>query len=313
MYKHRVLVTARSFGSVSPDPFRTLEAEGCELVPNPYDHPLAPGELSGIIRDVDALIVGRDVVDAQAIDAANRLKVICMHGVGLDAIDVDAARRKGIVVTNLPGGNADSVAELAVGMMFCLARGVLAADKATRAGMWGRRMGTEIAGKTLGLIGLGHIGKAVATRCRLLGMNLLAYDAVHDDEFAELNSLKYANLDEILRQSDFVSLHLPLTESTRHMIDIDALAVMKRTACLINTSRGGIIDEQALYSALKAGMIAGAALDVYETEPPTQDNPLFTLDNCVCTPHIGAHTSESVLRNNLEAVRKVVEVLRRQP
>ncbi|MGB4337878.1 MAG: phosphoglycerate dehydrogenase [Bacillota bacterium] len=310
MNSYRVLITARSFGSVSPKPYEILAAEGCEVVSNPYDRPLKAGELATIIRDVDAVIVGRDVVDAAAIEAANRLKVICMHGVGLDAIDVEAARRKGIVVTNLPGGNSDSVAELAIGMMFCLARRILAADKCTREGGWGRFIGTELAGKTLGLVGLGHIGRAVAVRARALRMSVIAYDVERDDDFARMNSITYATLDEVLVQSDFVSLHVPLMESTRHIIDDEAISKMKSSAYLINTSRGGIVDEAALYEALKSGRLAGAALDVYEIEPPAPDTPLFTLDNCVCTPHIGARTVESVLRNNLEAVRKVLEVLK---
>ena len=207
MNSYRVLITARSFGSVSPKPYEILAAEGCEVVSNRYDRPLKAGELATIIRDVDAVIVGRDVVDAAAIEAANRLKVICMHGVGLDAIDVEAARRKGIVVTNLPGGNSDSVAELAIGMMFCLARRILAADKCTREGGWGRFIGTELAGKTLGLVGLGHIGRAVAVRARALRMSVIAYDVERDDDFARMNSITYATLDEVLVQSDFVSLH----------------------------------------------------------------------------------------------------------
>ena len=147
-------------------------------------------------------------------------------------------------------------------------------------------------------------------RARALRMSVIAYDVERDDDFARMNSITYATLDEVLVQSDFVSLHVPLMESTRHIIDDEAISKMKSSAYLINTSRGGIVDEAALYEALKSGRLAGAALDVYEIEPPAPDTPLFTLDNCVCTPHIGARTVESVLRNNLEAVRKVLEVLK---
>ncbi len=220
-----------------------------------------------------------------------------------------AARQKGIAVLNLPGGNAEAVAELACGMMFGLARRINEADRNMRAGHWKRHIGDEIAGKTLGLIGLGSIGKAFALKGRALGMKILAFNRSKDADFASRNGIEYTDLDTLLRTSDFVSLHIPMSKEAYHIIDAQALSKMKDGAYIINTSRGGLIDESALYEAIKSGHIAGAALDVFEKEPMAKDSPLLALDNCIFTPHMGAQSKESMLRNNIAAVRKVLDVL----
>ena len=309
MAKYRVLITARSFGVVSREPLDLLESNGCEIAVNPYDRPLRPGELAQIIKGVDGLIVGKDIVDRPALEAADSLRVICMHGVGLDAIDVESARSKGIVVTNLPGSNADSVAELTCAFIFCLARSIVTADAVTRSGKWERFIGTEVSGKVLGLIGLGHIGKAVAIRARGLGMNVIAYDPVKDMEFALRHGVIYKDFEDVIREADFLSLHLPHLPETFHLIGSEELSKMKRTAYLINTSRGGIVDERALCAALEQGTIAGAGLDVFEQEPLPPDHPLLRLGNCIVTPHMGARTKDCLRRLDLEAVGKVLDVL----
>jgi len=307
--KFRVLITTKLFGIVSDEPIKMLEEAGCEVIKSPLRHPIGPGDFATLVNGVDAAIVGNDTVDKVAIDAADRLKVICMHGVGIDAIDVAAARQKGITVLNLPGGNAEAVAELACGMMFGLTRRINEADRNMRAGHWKRHIGDEIAGKTLGLIGLGSIGKAFAIKGKALGMKVLAFNRSKDADFASRNGIEYTNLDTLLRTSDFVSLHIPMSKEAYHIIDAQALSKMKDGAYIINTSRGGLIDESALYEAIKGGYIAGAALDVFEKEPTAKDSPLLALDNCIFTPHMGAQSKESMLRNNIAAVRKVLDVL----
>lgn len=309
MAKYRVLITARSFGAVSREPIDMLERNNCDVVKSPYDRPLRPGELARIVKGIDGIIVGKDVVDRAALEAADSLRVICMHGVGLDAIDVEFARSKGIVVTNLPGSNADAVAELTCGLIFCLARSIAAANTAVRAGKWERFIGTEVGGKTLGLVGFGHIGKAVAIRAKALGMTVIVYDPVKDMDFAARHGVVYRDFDDVVREADFLSLHVPQLPETFHLIGLEELSKMKRTAYLINTSRGSVVDEDALCAALQQGIIAGAGLDVFEEEPLPADHPLLRLENCILTPHIGARTKECLRRLDLEAAQKVLDVL----
>lgn len=307
--RFKVLITTKLFGIISDEPVKMLEEAGCEIVRSPLKHPIPPGGLATIIGGIDALIVGNDIVDRAAVDAADRLKVICMHGTGMDAIDVEYARSKGIVVTNLPGGNASAVAEFALCLMLDLSRRATLADRQMRGGHWRKNLGDEIVGKTLGIIGLGSAGKLLAEKARALGMEVVAFTRTKDEEFASRLSLRYLPLEELLSCSDYVSVHVSLSKDTYHMIDGPALMRMKNGAYLVNTSRGGIVDEGALYNALKEGYLAGAALDVFEKEPADPASPLFSLDNCILTPHIAGQSKEAQLRNNLSAARKVLDVL----
>lgn len=278
-----------------------------------YRPEIKQDELLGVIRDYHVLVVrSRTKVRRDLIDAAENLRIVARVGVGLDNIDVEYAKNRGIRVVNAEEAAMTAVAELVIGLMISLARGIVRADAAMKQGRWikGELMGFELRGKYLGIVGMGKIGTRVARLARALGMNIIAHDVAKIDPMLvrELG-IVVTDLDTLLRSADFVTLHVPLNESTRHMIDADRLAMMKSTAYIVNTSRGAVIDEQALLRALKDGRIAGAALDVFEVEPPT-NMELISLPNVICTPHIGAQTREAqALAANIIA-EKVVQLSR---
>ena len=271
-------------------------------------------ELLQVVDRYDAIIVrSRTKVDVEVLRRAVRLKVIGRAGVGVDNIDVEEAKKRGIKVLRTPEGPSVSVAELTVALMLCLARMVPYADRAMKDGKWVKRelMGVELRGKRLGIIGFGRIGYEVAKRAKAFEMEVLVYDVILDklmDRVREVGA-RGLSFEELLLESDFVSIHVPLTPQTRHMIGKEELKAMKPTAYLINTSRGGVVDEEALLRALKEGWIAGAALDVYEVEPPT-NMELIRLPNVVCTPHIGAQTVEAQRRNSVLIANKLLNALK---
>jgi D-3-phosphoglycerate dehydrogenase len=307
MYK--VLVTSRSFGKYSKEPIAYLEKHNCEVIFTDKSH-LRGDELAALIKGYDALIVGIDEVDKQVIEASDRLKVICMHGTGIDHIDVNEASKKGIYVANAPGGNTNAVAELAVGLMFSAARHISHADRSIRPMHWHRPSGIEISGKTLGLVGCGNIGKRVIELLSGFNMHYLVFDKEKDDEFARKNNVRYVSLDELLIESDIVSIHLPLNEQTKGMIAEREIDLMKPHAILINTARGAIIKESDLAAALQEKKILGAALDAFEHEPLEEESPLRYLDNIIFTPHMGATTNESVSNVDLINAKTIVGVLK---
>lgn len=273
-------------------------------------------ELIRIIGEYDALVVRSETkVTADVIEAATRLRIIGRAGVGVDNIDVAAATQRGIIVVNSPEGNTIAAAELTVAMMLAMARNIPQADRSLRAGEWKRSkfVGTEVYRKTLGIIGLGKIGREVARRAKGLGMTVIAYDPFTPAEVAERIGVTLTDLDSLLAQSDFVTIHTPLNEQTRHLINAERIARMKDGARLINCARGGIVDEQALADALRSGKLAGAAVDVFSKEPPTPDNPLLSLENCVVTPHLGASTTEAQVNVAVDVAEQIVSVLRGGP
>jgi D-3-phosphoglycerate dehydrogenase len=270
------------------------------------------------VRDVEAIIIrANGTVTRRLMEAAPRLKVVARHGVGIEAIDRKAAAERGIAVVNTPFANDESVAEQCIGMVIALAKRIPEADRAMRAGDWEARyrlIGVEVAGKTLGLVGFGKIGQRVASiGQRGLGMSILYHDVVaYPGQEAALGA-RAVGLKELLEQSDFVSLHVPLVPATRGLIDETALRRMKRTAYLINTARGPVVDQGALTRALQEGWIAGAGLDVYDPEPLPADSPLLKMTNVVLSPHMAAHTDEALLRMAM-VVTDVMAVLEgRQP
>lgn len=305
----KVLVTSRSFAKGSDKAIRYLEENGCRIEASPGGQ-LGSAELAALVPGYDALIVGIDHVDAAVIAAADRLRVVCMHGTGVDHIDVAAASARGIYVGNAPGGNNNAVAELTVGLMIAACRHIPYADSSVRQNGWQRRLGMELAGKTLGLVGLGFIGKRVVELLSGFGMTYLAFDRCRDEAFAARTGLSYVTLDELLRRADIVSLHLPLTPETTGIISIRELALMKRSAVLVNTARGAIVDEQALYAALREGLLAGAALDAFTEEPLPADSPLRGLDNIILTSHIAASTAEAADNVSMVNARTIVSVLK---
>jgi len=267
------------------------------ICPLPYG-PMTPAEedaAAQALAPAHGLFVRIGYLGAGLIQRLPNLRVIAMHGVGVDQVDVAAATARGIIVTNVPGANAQAVAELTIGLMLAVLRRIPMADGRLRAGDWagGRTLGNELSGLTLGLVGLGNIGRKVASLARAFGMTVLGYDpnVVQPPE-----GVKLTDLPSLLSNADIVSLHAPQTPATEKMINTTTLALMKPTAVLINTARGALVDEQALAEALKAGRLAGAGLDVYAQEPPDPANPLLKLENVVLTPHIGSST-RGALRN----------------
>lgn len=273
---------------------------------------LKPEALKEAIKDYDALIVrSATKVNKDIINAAGKLKVIGRAGVGLDNVDSEAATQKGIIVMNTPGGNTISTAEHTVSMILSLSRNIPQANVSTRAGEWKRSkfMGVELYNKTLGIIGLGRIGKEVAKRCLSFGMKILAYDPFLSREAAETLGVEVAELTDIFERADYITVHVPLTEETRHMISENEISRMKKGVRIINCARGGIIDEAALVNAVKEGKVAGAAIDVFEKEPLSADSPLLKSDNIIVTPHLGASTEEAQVNVAIEITECVRDYL----
>jgi D-3-phosphoglycerate dehydrogenase len=273
---------------------------------------MSPEELRVTVGDYDALIVrSATKVTADVLARPGRLRAIGRAGTGVDNIDLDAATRAGVVVMNTPGGNSVAAAELTLAHLIALARNVVQANHELREGRWERKkyVGTEIEGKTIGIVGLGRIGREVARRAKGLRMEVLGYDPYVSTEAAAGFGVQGVPLDDLIARSDFVSLHLPVSDETRHLIDAKRLSTMKPTARLINCARGGLVDEEALLDALDSGRIAGASLDVFETEPPT-DRRLIEHPKVVATPHLGASTREAQERVGTEIAAKIRDYLR---
>jgi len=305
----KVLVTPTSLTPETPLPALKRLREVAEVQFSPARVPLAASDLIPLLQDVDGVIAGLDDYSAAVIyGAGERLKVISRYGSGVDRVDLAAARERGIVVATTPGANAVAVAELTLGLMFALARGLPGLDRTVRAGQWPRRQGLEVTGKTLGIVGVGAIGTEVAVRAQGLGMTVLGYDPVVAADHLVALGIRPAGLRELLAESDVVTLHVPLLDTTRHLIDAAALAAMKPGVLLINTARGGLIDEAAAAEALRTGHLGGLALDAFAVEPPA-GSPLFAYDNVIVTPHTGAHTAEAVERMADAAVDNLLRVL----
>jgi D-3-phosphoglycerate dehydrogenase len=264
---------------------------------------------------VDGVISRKGKITREHVQkSAGRLKIIARTGVGVDPsrVDLDAAKEFKVWVTNMPGSNAVSVAELVCGQMIALARHTIDADRAVKENRWGeylKYIGTELAEKTVGIIGMGNIGTRVALRARAFEMAFLIYDPYIPESHVTALGGKWVSLNELLEKADFITVHCPLTAETQRMIGAEELSLMKPSAYLINAARGGIVDEAALYRALKEKKIAGAALDVVENEPPPKDHPLFKLDNVVLTPHVAAVTFEASKRGEWGAAQEVIRVL----
>jgi D-3-phosphoglycerate dehydrogenase len=276
---------------------------------------ISPEELLHIIKDYEALIVRSGTrVTAQILDAASRLIVVGRAGVGVDNIDLDAARAHGVTVVNAPTSTSLAVAELTVGLMLALAREISRADAGMKQGEWLKKelVGTELHGKTLGILGMGRIGAEVAARAAVFGMPVLGYDPLIPAEEIVRRGAKSVSLDELYASSDFVSLHLPLTDETRAMVSEQAFGRMKRGVRIVCVARGGIIDEPALLAALEAGQVAGAGLDVFTSEPPGA-NELVCHPNVIATPHMGAQTAEAQSRAAEDIANEVLAALKGEP
>ena len=273
---------------------------------------LNPEQLKEIIKDYDALVVrSATKVTKEIIDAAAKLKVVGRAGVGLDNVDLDAATQKGIIVMNTPAGNTISTAEHTFSMILALSRNIPQANASTKKGEWKRSkfMGVELYGKTLGIVGFGRIGSDVAKKAVSFGMKVLAYDPFLSREVAQKMGIEIVEIKEILQKADYITVHTPLTDETRHLISTEEFALMKKGVRVINCARGGIIDEAALARAVKDGLVAGAALDVFEKEPLDPASELLKLDNVILTPHLGASTEEAQVNVAIEVAEIVRDAL----
>ena len=293
--------------------------EGIDILRNYAEVEIRPGlepeELISIIGDYEALVVrSQTQVSARVIEAGKKLQIIARAGVGVDNIDVEEATRRGIVVVNAPTGNTTSATEHTIGLMFALARHIPQANAILKSGVWQRAnfMGTELRDKTLGIIGLGNVGSEVARRARGLDMRLIGYDPFISVDYAGNLKVELVPLKQLLKESDFITLHVPLTASTKRLIGAKELALVKPTVRIINTARGGLIDEAALVQAVREKRVAGAAFDVFTAEPVT-DSALFTEDNIIVTPHLGASTTEAQALVARDVAEQIIAVFKGQP
>lgn len=301
----KVLVTPRSYGKTDPVVFDMLQEVGLEVVRNTTGGILDKQAMMEMLADCDGLIVGVDPVDADVIAAAPKLRAIAKYGVGLDNIDLEAAKARGIAVSRRVGANSEAVADYAMALIMAVARKTVQIDSRCRKGDWKKITTRDVSGATIGILGFGAIGKHVATRAQGFGMKVLAYDVMWDEEYAAQHNITKAAPEEIYAQADIISLHLPLLPETRNFIGREQLAQMKKDAILINTARGGLIDEEALLQALQEGALYGAGIDAFEQEPPA-DPAWFALDNVVLGSHCAASTAGAAQNMGRMATKNLI-------
>lgn len=305
----KILITTSSFGILDKSPLDKLRHEGFEIVMNPYGRKLSQQEaLKLYTPEIDGVIAGTEEISAEIIAQAKQLKIISRVGIGIDSIDFKAVQERGIKVYKTVEPVVEAVAELTVGLLLSFLRGIVLADQKVRNNKWEKHMGSLLGGKKIGIVGLGNIGRRVVGLLAGFDVEFIAHDIIKNNQFAKKYRVKYTDLDSLLSQADIVSLHIPFSEKVKGLIDSRGLNLMKTSAILINTSRGGIVDEKALVDALIQKKIAGAILDVFEKEP--YSGPLVELDNVLLTPHIGSYTRESRVKMELEAVENLIKGLK---
>jgi D-3-phosphoglycerate dehydrogenase len=309
MGKFKVLITSHSFGKEGNEAFDILNEAGVDYILEHKSKLWTEEEIICYSKDVDGIIVGADSITRNIIDNSKNLKIIAKHGVGFDNIDMEAAKERGLLVTIGVGSNSIAVAEMAVTLMMNLARNINLCNNETKKGQWKRKIGVELKGKTIGLVGLGKIGKETAKRVLGFDTKVIAYDPFPDNDFAQKYNIDFVEINELLKQSDFISLHLPLMKSTKNLINKDNLKYVKPTAFIVNTSRGGIINENDLYEFLKCNKIAGAAIDAFQNEPPA-GNPLLDLENVIATPHLGAYTHDAVNNMSVMSAQAIADFIK---
>ena len=305
----KILVTPTSLmPNVDTPVMKKLRSFSQDLIFNPTAKPLVEHDLIALLGDCDGCIAGIDHFSANVINSAPKLKVISRYGVGIDNVDMEAARLRNVTVCNTPGANAHAVADLTIALLLCIARKIPMLDKAAKEGEWPRSIGIELYGKTIGILGLGAIGREVARRASGFSMRILAYDPFIDADYADSNGIIAADFNTVTGEADFLCLHMPLTVETRYVISADTMRNMKKGSVIVNTARGGLIDEAAAYELLKSGHLGGLGLDVFEQEPP-QQSPLFELKNVVITPHTAGHTKEAIAAMTEISIQNLIDVL----
>lgn len=305
----RLLITARSFGISDPDIINEIKKiKEVEFIRPTHDKAFNEEEMIGLSENVDGIIVGTDKVTKSVINNAKNLKIILKHGVGVDNIDIQAATEAGIIVTNMPGINDSSVADLAFTFILAYSRGILDLFLNAQQGIWGKYLTHDVSGKTLGVIGTGRIGREVINRAIAFGMKVLAYDVIKNPEIEEKPNVQYASMDDILKDSDFITVHVPLTEQTKGLISLEEISKMKDSVFLVNTSRPGILDEKAVMDAVRKGGIGGAGIDVLEKYPPNYDY-LDLGSKVIITPHIASYTYEMLNLMDKKIINAVKEYI----
>lgn len=306
----KIVVTPKSLADKESE-IRNLMGIDAQYIMNTTGKTFSMVQMAELCSDADGVVVGVDPMPKEVLDRAKKLVAISKYGSGLDNIDVKAAEGMGIRIARVNGGNSRSVAELAIGLMLEMTRSLYPAINSVKQGGWERKLGFELQGKTAGIIGLGAIGREVAKMCRGLGMQVVANDPYFRDEvFQQTWQIDFCAREDVISHSDFIFVHAPVTEETRHMMNREVFAAMKHGACMINTSRGELVDEEALYEALIQGEIRAAAQDVFSKEPAGQ-HKLLRLENFILTPHIGAYTKESVENTMKICIQNLRDMLRR--
>ena len=305
----KVLTSARAFWVSGQAAQTALEAAGCEVVPSLRPGPYSEEDSIPMLQGYDAVIASSEPYNARVFAACPQLKLVARCGVGTDAVDMAAAAAAGVVVTNTPGAMTEAVADYTFALMLGIARRLPESDAMMRSGGWGEFRGVLVHGKTLGLVGVGRIGQAVAQRARGFSMRVLAYDPILQASGKADPDIEFVTLDELLAQSDYVSAHVPSLPETVKMFNAERFARMKPTAYFINTARGTLVDEADLLAALQGGVIAGAAIDVYAKEPCPADSPLRHAPNCVLTPHNAFNALESTIEMSRQSAQSVLDLL----
>lgn len=302
----KILTSPSSFGQIDPEPFNLLNSKGYEIINNPFGRKLSKDEVIDLAKDCIGIVAGVELLSKEVIDYLPNLKCISRVGVGMDSVDLDYAKSKNISVLNTPDGPTRSVAEFTLAMALALVRKIPMANSNMKNNIWKKETGNLIFNKTLGIIGLGRIGKTVSQLFKAIGLNVIAYDLHPDLEWAESNNVKLLKMSEVISNCDILTLHVPGGSNEPLLTKKDFLK-MKKDSFLINISRGGVVNEKDLLDALKNNLISGAALDVYSEEPYNGD--LIKLDNVILTPHIGSYAKEGKLKMEIEAVKNLIDNL----
>jgi len=300
----KVLITSNSFGSCNKGPLELLEKEGFEIIRNPYGRVMEEDELIELIKDVDAVILGTDSFTERVINSAPSLKIVSRYGVGVDNVDKEVLKRRGIKLTITPNANTDSVADHTVGLMLSVAHNITKNDRLVRKGIWKKGIGKDLYKSTVGIIGLGAIGRAVARRLKGFECNILAYDVAYDEDFVAEYGIRKAELEEIYRESDFITLHIPALD--KPVLDDRAFEAMKDGVIIINAARAEVIDREALFKALEKKKIYGAGLDVHYNEPNI-DKELLECDEVILTPHCAASAESAINNMSYLAAENVID------
>lgn len=301
----KVLITTIPFGNPEPKPLEMLRNAGIEYTINPYKRKITEADLKEIIFEYDGLIAGTELISKEVIDLAPRLKIIARVGVGTDGVDLNYARKKNIKVTYTPDAPGPAIAELAVGFMYSLLRSTHVSNLEIRKGKWNRSIGRSFSDMTIGVIGAGRVGSRVIDLISKIGCkNLLVSDIYHNESLREKYGFEWASNEKVFSESDIITFHVPLTADAKGMVKKDELLTMKKDAFLINTARGGIVNEYDLYEVMQDGHIAGAAIDVFDQEPYC--GPLIDIDRCLLTPHIGSASRECRAKMELESVEEII-------